>query len=349
MSVSNIEIKKFTIHQVGNFALGEGIKFSETIISHEKIETELNKLISASFTDDVIYHFTIENSLADNLVLNISKDIFNDITNFHRKSLDLARLLYERSTHPSIKKGDFYILYLDGIEWNGIRADAIVLLKTEDKSTFLRVKNTSNSFDVSSEKGISLKKINKGCLILNTNKDNGLHICIANNSKSGNDAHYWMNSYLHVERLNDSYFQTEEFSKLCTSFILEQVQEDKSLTNAEGVKMLHNTKSYMSANTTLSVGEYKTEVLSKIPSFKEEVFDKYKELYEERNKIQFQKQIQTSPEALKKIHKSMNKVIILDDTVRIFINKKYPLIEQGFDDEKDKHYYKIYFDDEKIQ
>lgn len=346
MNLSNISISSLVMHQIGNFSIGEGIKFSEELISHEKIEQDLVKLISNSFYGNEIYHFTIEEALSSNLVKDTIKSIFDNQAGFYQKSIDLARILYERSTHPSIKKGDFYLVSLDGVQWKNQKIKAIALLKTEEKSTFLTVKNTANSFDISSIKGISLKKVDKGCLILNHNEENGYTVLVANNSKN-NDAQYWINSFLHVKRLEDAYFQTEEFSKMCKEFILNTKEIENSLTNTERIEKLHETESYIAANTTLSIHDFKNVVLNDMSL--ENKFEEFRDTYQLNAGIRIHDEFNTSTDALKKVHKSMNKVIILDDSVRIIINKKFPLIEQGFDSSKNKHYYKIYFDDEKIK
>ena len=347
MNLSNISITSLIMHQVGNFSAEEGIKFSEEVISHEKIEQDLIKLISNSFSgDNEIYHFTVEEALPSNHVKDTIKSIFDDPDEFYKKSIDLARLLYERSTHPSIKKGDFYIVSLENIQWKDHKLQAIALLKSEEKSTFLTVKNTANSFNISSTKGISLKKVDKACLILNNNEENGYTILVANNSKN-NDAHYWINSFLHVKRSEDAYFQTEEFSKMFKEFILNTKETEKSLTNVERIEKLHETESYIAENSTLSVHDFKSVILNNTSL--EDKFDKFRDIYQQNTGVKIDDKFNTSTDALKKVHKSMNKVIILDDNVRIYINKKYPLIEQGFDSDKNKHYYKIYFDDEKIK
>lgn len=346
MVSSNISISSLIIHRVGNFLLGEGIKFSECLIAYKNIEQDLVRLITNSFSENEIYRFTIEDSLPSNLVKDTISNIFNFSDSFYQGSIDLARLLYEKSTHPSIKKGDFYIILLDRFNWNNKIVKAIALLKTEEKSTFLTVKDTTSSFDITSNKGISLKKVDKGCLILDVNASDGYTVLVSNNTKS-NDAHYWTNSFLHVERIEDTYFQTEEFSKICKEFILHVAESNTSLTNAECAEILHKAEKYMASNNELSINDFKADLFKNKQL--EQNFDDFKKAYEDNTGVKIMNNFEIPSNALKKIHKSMTKTIILDDNVKIVIDKKFPLIEQGFDEIKNKHFYKIYFDDEKIK
>ena len=76
MNLSTTSIKNLVMHQVGNFSLGEGVKFSEDLIPYKDIEQDLIKLITNSFSNKEIYHFAVEESISSNLVKDIIKYIF---------------------------------------------------------------------------------------------------------------------------------------------------------------------------------------------------------------------------------------------------------------------------------
>jgi hypothetical protein len=53
-----------------------------------------------------------------------------------------------------------------------------------------------------------------------------------------------------------------------------------------------------------------------------------------------------SPPAVKREFKVLKSVIKLDKNFHIYVHGRRDLIERGFDDDKGKKYYKVFFDDE---
>jgi len=49
--------------------------------------------------------------------------------------------------------------------------DAIGIFKSETKQDFLRISTGANGFDIKIEEGINLNKIDKACLIYNTEEE----------------------------------------------------------------------------------------------------------------------------------------------------------------------------------
>ena len=86
---------------------------------------------------------------------------------------NIAKHLYECSEHPKIKSGEFYVAYFTDLVLDDESFDAIGLFKSESKDRFLKVKQKNKIFNVSSEEGINTNKLDKGCLIFNTDETTG--------------------------------------------------------------------------------------------------------------------------------------------------------------------------------
>ena len=85
---------------------------------------------------------------------------------FHEQSLNIARYLYEKSMHPKIKGGELYVAYINNCIIDGKYVKAIGLFKSESKDTFLMLNQNNESYEISSQNGVSINKLDKGCLIM---------------------------------------------------------------------------------------------------------------------------------------------------------------------------------------
>lgn len=114
--------------------------------------------------------------------------IFDEPKQLYEQSVNLAKHLYEQSTHPRIKGGEFYTVYFKDCIFDGETLDAVGLFKSENKETFLKVLRENGSFNLVSDKGINIKKLDKGCLIFNKNRENGYVVAVVDNTNKDLEA-----------------------------------------------------------------------------------------------------------------------------------------------------------------
>jgi len=55
----------------------------------------------------------------------------------------------------------------------------------------LKVYPSGDGFEIESEKGININKLDKGCLIFNTERESGYVVAIVDNTNKGTEAQYW--------------------------------------------------------------------------------------------------------------------------------------------------------------
>ena len=91
----------------------------------------------------------------------------------------------------------------------GERYDAVGLFKSENKDTFLKVSTKNENFELETLQGINLNKVDKGCLIYNTNKEQGYLMSIIDGTSRA-ETSYWMDDFLQVRQRQDEYFETQE-------------------------------------------------------------------------------------------------------------------------------------------
>lgn len=342
ISSINARIKSCAIHKVGNKLRDEGCLLSERQFEdYDSIHEFLIEYFFTSFKSEEYFSFYHNIDMSMNEVYMSVRNIFSDTSLILNKSIDLAKHLYEQSTHPKVKGGEFYVVYFEDCIINGKSADAIGLFKSENKDTFLKIQHKSQGFMIESEKGISINKLDKGCLIFNTERENGYIVAIVDNTNKGAEAKYWTDDFLHVRPRKDSFNQTQNMLSLCKSFVSQLPSDNGKVEKA----------TYMNR----SVEALKDESVN-INTFAEQVFGTpelaskfkhYKETYQKERDIEIDDTFKPSSTAIKRKATGTMTTIKLDKNFDINIHGGEQYIVRGYDEERGMHYYQLFFKEEK--
>ena len=226
ITVKNIKLA--TIQVVGNKTRGEGLSAALTLANVNESSDFLIKLIEKSFAMDDLKCFTYIESLELNPLYQFVSKIFDDEEAFLKQSVNIATFLYDQSVHPNIRSGELYVLLLE-CEHKKKAVDAIAILKSEKKDPFLATENDGKEISVRTVYGTGLKGLDKGCLILNSERENGYLVGTVDNTNNGSDAQYWTDSFLHVKNCEDDYHQTAKLMEMCKGFVKQQEELDSAI------------------------------------------------------------------------------------------------------------------------
>jgi hypothetical protein len=272
-----------------------------------------------------------------------SKNIFTHPDTFHLQSIHIAKFLYEKCTHPNIKAGELYVTYFDELQLNDETCDAIGIFKTENKETFLKITPTPTNFEVQSEQGIDIKKIDKGCLIFNTKEEDGYRVVSIDNSNKS-DAKYWIDNFLHIKSVEDNYMYTENFMQMCKQFVQEEIPENFDINKSEQIDLMNRSANFFKQKETFTIDVFEQEIFEQ-----PELIDKFK-TYKENYAAQFDApmvdEFEIHPTAAKKQSKIFKSILKLDKNFHVYIHGRKDRIEKGFDDETGLHFYKLLFNEE---
>lgn len=336
----NNSIKSLIIHKINSFIENEGIILSKKpIVPTLELNLILTKYFISSFKSEERFLFSHISDLSLNEVYNYSKKIFDNSESILKESENIANFLYSQSTHPKIKDGELYIVYFKDCIVDGIKTDAIGLFKSENKDTFLKVYPKGDRFEIESEKGININKLDKGCLIFNIEKENGYIVSVVDNTNKGADAKYWMEDFLNVKPRNDVYHQTQNTLSLYKSFITKETE----LNNAEKAEKLSQSLEFLKGKNQINLDEFTEQVLKEKELI--ESFTQFKEMYEELHNVEIPNTFEVSESALKKQERKFRSVIKLDKNFHIYVHGGENQIIQGTDDDGRK-YYKLYYREE---
>lgn len=333
-SIGNI--KAAVVQRVGNKSNDDGVAFSDSLCQMEGVEEHLLSLINASFKFDDWKQFYYIDGLEMNPAYRFVTKIFEDENNLVKQSNNLARHLYEQSIHPNIKIGEFYVVLLDGCVIDGVETNAVGLFKSEVMETVLTVKMEHNHLVLSPQMGMSLKKLEKGCIIFNVEKEQGYKLAVVDNTNPKSDAHYWADNFLHVKDCNDDYHQTVKLMDMCTGF----VQQLKEQSEVDSVIAAKKTAELLKTGETVQVDDL-ADLLCQNEEQKQ-AFGIYRQSFEEEYGS-FADEISVVSKAASRKPVSRMNVLKLGNDFEVKVLNPDADIESGVDELSEKRFYTLYY------
>ena len=337
------KIEKLIIHFVGNKNNGDGVRVSDNLSDFKNTEEYILQLINNSFKSDELFQFYFIPDLKLNPIYQFVTRIFQDNNSFIEQSKNCTRLLYDSSTHPKIKGGEFYTVYFKDCIIDGKTVDAVGLFKSENKDTFLKVFPKGEGFEIESEKGININKLDKGCLIFNTERENGYIVAVVDNTNKGIEAQYWTDDFLHIRQRKDEYYNTQNIISLTKNFIKNELPKLIEVSGTDKTDLINKTVKFFKEKDSFNLSEFANEVIGQ-PDIIEK-FNQYKSTYAQDFDVDFADNFAISGSAVKKQARMLKNIIKLDNNIDIHIRGNRDVVEQGAD-EKGK-FYKIYYKEER--
>ena len=343
------EITKCILHKVANkYNSGQNV-FSEELIRFDEETYDLMKnfLLKPFSNLTQSYRFSHHADVRLNEMNNYASEIFTNEESFIEFSKNIVNHLYEQSNSAQIKTGDVIVVFIEGIEYKDVLTEAVGVFKIENKVDFFQTYLDDNeSWDVVVQQGISTKKIDKGCLILNTTDTEGTVVFSVDNNNY--DAQYWIKNFLGVKLADDYNSHTQNYLKLCSSFSEEVIQPE--FGKHEQGNFLANTVDYFKEHESVEYHNFKDEIFEEEKH--KDLFEDYKKHYETLNDVLIRNNFDVSGVVLKKEKSRLKTEIKLDTNISIKLDVDAPdaaseYLERGYDEEKKMKYYKVYFNEEK--
>lgn len=337
-----VKINKSIVHFVGNRTADEGIQFSNSELSlNDSTIKALMKYLLGSLKTDGYYQFWHESDLNFNEIYTYAKEMFNAPDLFLDISKNMAKHLYACSNHAKIRGGEMCIVLFKNIIVDTKTCDAIGIFKAERKDTFFRITNDKGQVTMQTEMGININRLDKGCLIFNVEKERGFWVTAVDNINRGKDAKYWISDFLKIRPRNNSYNQTESLISSTREFI---AQLPETITKIEKINMLNRSACELKKET-VNIDDYAENVFQNkevVEEFKK--FDKQQHI---NNGIEFINDLELSPMAVKQRGIVCDNKIRLDNNFELRILDGENNLEKGYDENRKKYYYKLFFDEER--
>ncbi|MXV16957.1 nucleoid-associated protein [Hufsiella ginkgonis] len=349
ISFFEASLTTLSVHYVGNKMQDEHYALSENPveINDEILKNLLMQYFLSPYEKvNELYHLFHTSENPDlNEIFHFSSAIFSDPATFHENSKQIAKFLFDVASHPKIKSGELYVAAFHNVQVDGELHDALGIFKSETKETYLKVYPQGGGFGLAYEEGaINIHKLDKGCLIFNTEKEEGYKVAVIDQTNRTTDAVYWKDDFLKLKVRNDNYNQTSNVLGVYKHFVTEKLDESFEISKADKIDLLNRSMKYFKDKETFDIDEFSNEVIGNAEGI--ESFKNFKENYEKEFGTPIAGTFGISDAAVKKQARVYKSVLKLDKNFHIYIHGNKDLIEKGFDDGKAMNYYKVYFNNE---
>ena len=147
INLYNTHISSLSIHRVGNKSRNEGILLSA---SPYEMDDELTPLLKEFFLkpfrdkEENYFHFDNAVDVSFHELYTIVSDSFANPDSIHEQSKKITKHLFDQSMHPHIKNGEVYVAFLENVQLDNEKVNAIGIFKSELKTDFLHLKYKIN-------------------------------------------------------------------------------------------------------------------------------------------------------------------------------------------------------------
>lgn len=348
ISFFGTSLLEFSVHKVGNKLLDESLSLSShpLKVNDEILDGLLMNYFLKPFEKAIetyrFYHPTEDLHL--NEVFHFAEIIFNNKTEIHKSSQEIAKHLYDMSNHPKIKSGELYVCYFANLQVDGELLDAIGIFKSESKEPYLKVIQQAKEFEINYEQeAINIKKLDKGCLIFNVEKEEGYRVAIVDQTNS-TEAAYWIDDFLKLKIRNDNYTQTNTVLKVYKDFVTHKIDDEFEISKTDKIDLLNRSIKYFKEKEHFDLDEFSNEVLANEQGI--ESFKNFKSKYEDEYDTAIGDSFLISDSAVKRQARAFKSVLKLDKNFHIYIHGNKELIEKGYDEQMKMNYYKVFFREE---
>ncbi len=342
---SQATIDNMVVHQIGARAEAEPMRFSKGTMNLQEDEMVTDVLLNyffKPFKEDSYYNFWHKEDIEKNLVYVNVCNLFNGEGDFYQSSIQIAEWLYENSNHPKIRGGEFYMAMFNNVVVDGELVNALGIFKSENKETFLKVYLKEQNFELGTQEGINIKKLDKGCLIFNTEQEEGYKICSIDNINKGNEARFWVDDFLGLQPREDNYYFTRNYMEMCRGFVDNVYNKDNEVPRADQIDMLNRSMDFFNNKDNFNEANFEHEVMGQpeiIDAFKD-----YKENYQQENSIPLKEEFDISKSAVKGQKGTFKSILKLDKNFHIYIHGRKDYVERGYDQQRGLNYYTLYYE-----
>ncbi|MBL7776113.1 MAG: nucleoid-associated protein, partial [Saprospiraceae bacterium] len=290
------------------------------------------------------FYFFHEEDVSNHPVFQRCMQVFNDPEQLPAATAELAGQLYEHCENAKVLGGEFLIGYFDDLLLAGEPTSAIAIWKVQNKDPYFKVERTAESFTLNVLEGIPNGKLETAALIFNLDETEGYRVCAVNTVSKRGERSFWKDEFLRLRPIEDNYFNTRHYISLSGEFIHDRLPHKFGLDRADQLDALYRSGLYFKENEHFEVDDFAQTLFPEAEQ--QTAFKAFRDEYARTYAVPLEDKFDISPPAVRKEFKILKSVIKLDKNFHIYVHGRRDLIERGFDEEKGKKYYKVYFEDE---
>jgi hypothetical protein len=347
LDFSATRLSKFAATWVGNKNRFEGVTIpKQTLISLHDVaeETILTSMLKPFEKSEEYFYFHHEEDVSNHQVFQVCSSIFQEPELLTEMASKLTQMLYEHTENPKISGGEFFVAYFEDLMLQGEPVNAIGLWKIQNKVPYLKTERTAESFSISILEGIPTAKPEVAALIFNVDEAEGFRICALDSVSKKDERSFWKDEFLRLRPIEDNYFNTRHYISLASEFITQKAPFKFGFDRTETIDLLNRSGDYFKDNDIFELEDFSKQLFPE--EERQEAFQEFRDQYAQAYAVPLEDKFDISDQAVKKEFKVFKSVLKLDKNFHIYVHGRRDLIEKGFDEDKGKKYYKVFYENE---
>jgi 37-kD nucleoid-associated bacterial protein len=347
LDLSTANLRRLATAWVGNKNRYEGVSIPKQVLT--PLNDVAQEMLLGAFLRpfekmEEYFYFHHDEDVSNHPLYQHCMNIFQDPEVLSTEMVALAQRLYEYSEMPKIQGGDFFVAYFDDLLLQGEPVQAIAIVKIQTKDPYVKVERTGESSIITVFEGIPTDRLETAALIFNVDDTEGYRLCCIDKVSKKDERSFWKDEFLRVKPIEDNFFNTRHYMNLSSEFIHDKLPHKFGLDRTDQLDLLYRSSVYFKENESFEIEDF-TNTMFPEPE-QQEAFKTYREEYTRAYAAPLEDKFDISPQAVRKEAKVLKSVLKLDKNFHIYVHGRRDLIERGYDEEKGKKYYKMYFDDE---
>lgn len=348
LDFSCARITHFTAAWVGNKNRYEGFvtpKNNSIKLNDIAEEMLISTLLKPFEKTEEFFYLHHEEEVKWNLAYDSSRRIFADPDNeIQSQSNSLTQLLYHNCENPRVQGGEFFIAHIADLMLQGEPTNAIALWKIQDKQDSFKSDRTTDAFDLNIINCIPSGKPQLAAIIFNLDESEGYRICAVDTVSKKDERSFWKDEFLRLRPIEDNYFNTRHHISLSSEFISQKAPIKFGLDRTGIIDLLNRSGEYFKENDLFEVDDFTQKLFQETEQ--QEAFKEFRKQYASAYAVPLEESFDISAQAVKRDFKVFKSVLKLDKNFHIYVHGRRDLIERGYDEQKGKKYYKVWFDNE---
>jgi hypothetical protein len=313
---------------------------SEPMKVADKTENHhLAQALLKGFNKDAVYQFPPD---GDGGIPSIGKFVngFSGVTgDFHEFSLELAREWIRIKDTDSNSRELIFCHFIDLQSDQGTTTGFGIFL-TDSRDKFLKVERSSSSISIRLNEGVNLKKMTDCVLILPGLDGEPAKLFFKQNMYDF-ESNIFTDRFLKAIPVHNNFYNTSNQLNILKAFVDQELEESAPL---DKIEKMTRTAEYFNNHDHFDHKEYGS-TLFEDPDHRA-AFEIFREQYARENDISIADEFEISPDAVKKNFRRVRSVIKLDRNFHIYVHGNRQEIVRGYDQERGKQFYKLFFDEE---
>ncbi len=261
-----------------------------------------------------------------------------ELTGLDSAEIDLFLSALVNSDSVLAEKSFLSIIYYEDCVIDDEVTDVIGISLFESKEHFLSFSDSNDQLKLLS--GCSHGKMPRGLMVFNSQVEDGYQCLVVDKKAKAGDESSW-SGFLNINKVKDNYFQTQTLINNVQEFAQSSFEQEES---SEKIALINESLDYLKNNEFFDQTDYQEKVLQQ-----PELIEKFEAFSEEKSQEYPQldgRQFELSKPAISKTKRYIRSVIKLDKNFHVYVHGNRENIIRGFDQEKNKHFYTLFYDEE---